>query len=885
MKTKIAVVDISSFIFRAFFAVRPLSAPDGTPVNAVHGVLSMLLKLLSEYRPTHVVLARDLRGGSFRNELYKEYKANRGAPPDDLIPQFALIEQLMEHLKLPNIAMKNYEADDVIGSIAVQWKDQFDEIDIISGDKDLMQFVGGNIKMVDTQKGKTYGRDEVFTKMGVYPEQMLDYLSMVGDASDNIPGMKGIGAKGAAKLLGQYQTLKNCIEHRDEFTNKRVKNAFFEHVEDAQLSAKLVAIVEDLELPLNAQETEYQFAPDEKLLIFLRELGLKSFVSKIEKMREDESMAEAQDEAASVEIMRESYFDKFVFDLLDEGGWSALCVEVDKVSDIFMVADYSSTYEVSFLALHIGGEKSYIIKGEDQNFINKIFSYIWSNSKNKIISYDIQRDLLYALENNIEMKASSYSIGQAHFIAHSTGKNVVESLVPHYLQEDVFSLGRGEKIGEVEDATLKRFWGERVSAMPNIFEQVQNSLAEKELDRIYNDFDAPLFMILAKIEQAGVLINSPFFNDIKKIFDERITKIKNNIFEITGEEINLKSPKQVSTLLFEKLSLPVIKKTKTGFSTDSDVLEQLKEHSEVPAHILEFREIEKLLSTYVNVIPEIVWKDQRVHSHFNLNVAATGRLSSTNPNLQNIPVRSANGKLIRKGFVAKPGSILLSADYSQVELRLLAHFSEDEVMMDAFNSGKDIHAQTAAEVEGIALDQVSSAQRAKAKAVNFGLMYGQSAFGLAGSLGISRAEAKEYIQFYFERFGKIRGYLDSLKEFAHKNGFVETMHGRKRFISDIHSSNRTVRAMAERVAINSPVQGTAADIIKLAMINIDKKMSEYKLTSKMLLQVHDELIFEVPDSEIDQMRTLVKSEMESVVELKVPLTVDMGLGVNWFDLK
>jgi DNA polymerase-1 len=418
-----------------------------------------------------------------------------------------------------------------------------------------------------------------------------------------------------------------------------------------------------------------------------------------------------------------------------------------------------------------------------------------------------------------------------------------------------------------------------------ISSQVEELITEKDLLDIYKQIDAPLFKVLSEMEREGILINKNFFSDLKNDFESRLNKIEQDIFTASGSEINLKSPKQVGELLFEKLNLPVIKKTKTGFSTDSEVLVKLKEFSDIPALILEFRELEKLLSTYVKVIPEIVWRDGRVHSHFNLNIAATGRLSSVNPNLQNIPVRSTNGKLIRKGFVAKPGHLLMSCDYSQVELRLLAHFSEDEVMIQAFKENKDIHAQTAAEVENIPLEKVSTEQRARAKAVNFGLMYGQSAFGLASALGISRSEAKDYINFYFERFGKVKGYLDSLKEFARQHGYVETMHGRKRFIPDINSQNRTVKAMAERVAINSPVQGSAADIIKLAMINISKRLADQNLLSKMLLQVHDELIFEVPDTELSKMKELVRQEMESVVELKVPLKVDMGIGVNWFDVK
>ncbi len=882
---KLAVVDISSFIFRAFFAVRPLHAPDGTPVNAVYGVLSMLFKLLGDYRPTHVVLARDLRGGSFRNEMFEEYKANRSEPPEDLVPQFALIEKLIEVLELPNIAVENYEADDVIGSIVTQWKDKFDEIGIISSDKDLMQFIGDNIKMVDTQKGIEYGREEVFKKLGVYPEQIVDYLSMVGDTSDNIPGMKGIGAKGAAKLLAEYGTLENCIANRDKLKNKRVQNAFAEFVDDALVSKKLVSIVTNLPLPLEVEKSEYKFRPTTALMNFLQELGLKSFIKKIEDIYAEELRASASEDEFIVE--RESQLNQGCAQFVTEKNIIQLSELIKQVDRVFIFSNYTQNYQLDSLAIGIGPEQIYVfdLRNQDNSLALQVLTEVWRETSLEVVAFDVQNDLLFALLNNCTIKAKYFSISQAHFVVNSGGKNSLDFLTEFYLQETLPHLGKGERLADLLDVAYLDYLSSRVMSLFLIVPKVQELLEQKELLPIYKKFDAPLFLILAKMEKLGVLINQGFFKELEQRFSLKLAQIEEHIFKAAGCEINLKSPKQVSELLFNRLNLPVIKKTKTGYSTDSSVLEQLKEFSDIPALILDYREIEKLLSTYVKVIPQIVWEDGRVHSHFTLNVAATGRLSSVNPNLQNIPVRSENGKLIRRGFVARPGTVLLSADYSQIELRLLAHFSEDSVMVNAFLADQDIHAQTAAEVEQVPLDQVTSEQRSRAKAVNFGLMYGQSAFGLAGSLGISRQAAKEYIEFYFARFGQVKAYLDSLKEFANDHGYVETMHGRKRFIPEIHSKNKTIRAMAERVAINSPIQGTAADIIKLAMIKIDQRLASEQLQAKLILQVHDELIFEVPDSELNIVKTIVRTEMESIVDLKVPLKVDMGIGVSWFDLK
>ncbi|WP_127717746.1 DNA polymerase I [Halobacteriovorax sp. HLS] len=880
-KNRLIIVDISSFIFRAFYAIRVLHSPEGVPVNAVHGVLSMLLKLLSKYQPTHILMARDTSGGSFRNELYDQYKANRSAPPEDLIPQFDLIKQLLDHMGLPSSTVDGVEADDLIGSACVQWKDEFDEILIASGDKDLMQFIGGNIKMLDTMKDKIFDREGVFEKMGVYPEQIVDYLSMVGDASDNIPGMKGIGAKGAAKLLEEHGSLDKCIELKDTFKGKKLTSAFSEYLEDGLLSKSLVQIKVDVDLGLSPQESQFSFYPEDSLFTFLKGLGFKSALLKLEDMKFAHHQAQqggqfvATDPEVKIEIAP-----------LDDS--VIIQLEASKIVGIDFQFSSNNPHDLEVLALSasIENNKAFHVKGPDAN---ELAIKLLSSSQLNLATVDYKSVLYFSFLNEFEINAVIFDSVQAQFVCNPGEKNTLEYLSEKYTGSGVEGFDKKmATVQENDDETISKVSASRAHALFRIHKLQEEELLEKELMNLYTDIDNRLTPVLAKMEYTGVHINDNFFQEYEKELQIKIDDIQQKINEFSEKPVNINSPKQVGAFLFDELGLPVGKKTKTGYSTDSSVLEDLasKNISEVPALILEYREVGKLQSTYVKAIPLL--KNSvtgRIHTHLNQNIAATGRLSSTDPNLQNIPIRSENGRRIRKGFIAGPGKLLLAADYSQVELRLLAHFSKDKTMIEAFKKGIDIHKRTASEIMGVPLEDVQSSDRSKAKAVNFGLMYGQSSFGLASALKISRKEAKDYITNYFERFSRVKAYLDELKEECEKTGYSITLKGRKRYLADIHSTNRTIKANAERIAINSPIQGTAADIIKIAMINIQAIMEKENLKSKMILQVHDELIFEVVEEELEQMKTILKEGMENVVSLEVPLDVDMGIGVNWYDLK
>jgi DNA polymerase I len=867
---RLVVIDVSNFIFRAFFAIRPLTAPDGTPVNAVYGVLSMLHRLIVDMKPTHVLCARDTKDPSFRKELFENYKANRSEPPDDLIPQFTLIDELLEKLHLPSLALSGFEADDVIGSVVTQLEKDFDEVLIASGDKDLMQFVNDRVKMLDTMKEKTYGPQDVEDKMGVPPSQIVDYLSIIGDTSDNIPGIPGIGPKGASALLKQFSTLEEVLAGASEVKAKRTSELLKEHADLARLSKKLVQIKCDIKLPFSANDLSFEFRPDNDLSLFLNRLGFKSFLAKIGPIKEEKNAGVLEDSRKLADLKTANDLTNFL----------------NKAkSEVFVYPIFTEDLSPFAVTQAIGiGHKSGL--GVWINPDEKKLWTILSDSKLHIIAWDLKPIWIRFLRFHASITTGE-DLSQMSFVIAPDSRHDLDTL-----NREVFGTGLSELESQAQGDLLtpqvdSNAVAQRLQILEAGHKKLQEKLKELNLEAPYKELDLPLLEVLARMELKGITLDVDYFHKLSQEFSIETEKIEKEVEALAGHPINLKSPKQISQLLFEELSLPVIKKTKTGYSTDADVLEELAamKTNPIPEMLLRYREIEKLNSTYAKVLPTLVAEDGRLHTHFRPANAATGRLSSDNPNLQNIPVRTESGRRLRKGFVAAKGKILLAADYSQVELRILAHFTEDPVMLQAFADDKDIHIQTAAEIFDIDIKSVTKEQRSSAKAINFGLMYGQTGFGLSNTLKISQSEARDYIKMYFQRFGRVKGYLDSLKEFAEKNGYAETMFGRKRFLPEIQSQNRQVKSMAERIAINSPIQGTAADIIKLAMIQLQKDLLDKKLDAQLILQVHDELILELPPSELEEVSELVKTRMENAVKLRVPLNVDMGSGSNWFELK
>lgn len=874
---KLIIVDISNFIFRAFFAIRPLHNPEGVPVNAVYGVLSMMYNLITKYQPTHILIARDTKEGSFRKDIYPEYKAHRTEPPDDLVPQFALVDDLIRLLNLPEIKASNYEADDIIGSVACQWKKDFDEILIASGDKDLMQFVDGPVKMLDTMKEKIYSREDVKDKMGVYPEQIVDYLSLIGDTSDNIPGVAGIGPKGAQNLIEEFGTLENILANIEGIKNKRNQNALQSNKDKAILSKELVKIVTDLKLKFSYDETSYRLQLSSELEEFLNKMGFRTWLSKLSeyKPKEITQTPPVKEQKEERKVQRWS-----LSDLKKQ-------IAGEEVIAISHICDDELDQRLCWRGTVVATKKATgfipLSSQEAKTFID-----IVHEAHALVVCYQSKPILQLAFMTGVSPDFKYFDLAQAHFILNPEYRHDLGTITEEFLgvRLPVATKGQKDLFGESEEELMSQ--GERAEALLSLYPLLRDKLKEMDVERPYVELDIPLIKVLAAMELEGVALDISFYKELEAEFSKQIDQIEKEVFEVAGDKINLRSPKQVGELLFEKLGLPVIRKTKTGYSTDAEVLNELAamNASPIPEYLLRYREIEKLLSTYVKALPTMVNSEtKKIHTHFQPSNAATGRLSSDNPNLQNIPVRTENGRRLRRGFIPSKGNVLLSADYSQVELRLLAHFSQDNNMLDAFRHDRDIHRQTAAEVFEVPLDQVTKEQRSAAKGINFGLMYGQTSFGLSQALHISQGEAKKYITSYFQKFQSVKSYLDHLKESAEEKGYAETLFGRKRNLPDIKSTNRQIKAMAERVAINSPIQGTAADIIKLAMINIFRIMNERGLKSKMILQVHDELIFDVVPEELEEMKVLVQEQMEGAVSLSVALKVEMGVGNNWYDLK
>lgn len=871
---RLIIIDLSNFIFRAFFAIRPLHAPDGTPVNAVYGVLSMLYNMIQKHKPTHILIARDTKEGSFRKELFPEYKAHRTEPPDELIPQFAIVDELVEVLKIPEMRLPRYEADDIIGSVAVQWKNSFDEILIASGDKDLMQFVDGPVKMLDTMKDKIYSRVDVKDKMGVYPEQIVDYLALIGDSSDNIPGVPGIGPKGAQGLLEDFGTLEKILENVPQIKNKRCQTALTENRNLALISKELAKIVTNLDLKHSVSETAYQIKVDDQVEQFLEKVGFRSWLAKLSDFKVKPTIEKKVLPKRETQNFKVWSMDQLRAALKDAEVAAISHVCEDDMDQMICWKGFAIATTNSAGFVEINGN------------LKEIFE-IFNTSKALIVCYQTKILLQQVMNSGLNIEFKYFDLAQAHFIINPEFRHDFDTLMEEFLGHKLEAVSTQTDLFGINDAEIN-YHCKRSQAILDLHPILREKMHELSVERPYDELDIPLIKVLSSMELEGIHLDAKFYKDLENDFSRQIDEIETKIFEVAGDRINLRSPKQVGELLFEKLNLPVIRKTKTGYSTDAEVLAELNslKLSPIPELLIQYREIEKLLSTYVKALPQMIHpKTGKIHTHFQPSNAATGRLSSDHPNLQNIPVRTENGRKLRKGFIASPGRILLSADYSQVELRLLAHFSQDQYMLQAFKNHLDIHRQTAAEVFGVPLDHVTKDMRSFAKAINFGLMYGQTSFGLSQALRISQTEAKKYITTYFQKFHSVKSYLDSLKEKAEQTGYAETLFGRKRALPDIKSTNRQIKAMAERMAINSPIQGTAADIIKLAMINIQNIIQTKKLKSKMVLQVHDELIFDVVPEELDLMKKMVVEEMEGAVNLTVPLKVDMGFGPNWYELK
>jgi DNA polymerase-1 len=884
--SKILLVDGTNSLYRAFFAIPPLRAPDGTPTNAAYGFVNMLIKVIREEVPDRVIVVFDARGPTFRHELYDAYKANREAQPEDLTIQFPIVRELVDAYRIPVISVPEFEADDVIATL-VERAPEDAQISIVSTDKDLMQLVSDRVTLLDGVKDRRYGPSEVEERFGVRPDHILDLRALVGDPSDNIPGVKGIGEKGAAKLIAEWGSLENLIEHRAEIKATRARNALDSQLEEARLSKLLSTLRTDAPVPTELDEESLQ-PPDRVALRALFErLG---FVRLVEAIDADGDVAVPRRPETPVAVRRVD----------DATSLDAVLAELRALPMIPLICvlgeNAPMSCDVIGLAFALDGDRAaYLAIGADSGELSMEFvadrlrplfegadARAWS-------ACDAKQIQIVFGECGLELPTPAFDLGIASQLLDPAGANSPSALAQRELGRKLASwedlAGRGAKAVPARELLTEDVadWAARqVCALCSLHEVLVERLERDGLSTLCDAVELPLTGVLASMHRTGVRIDEPLLGELSEEWGLRLEAIEAKIYELAGEPFLVSSPKQLQKILFEKLKLPPIKKTKTGYSTDESVLVQLASKHDLPAEILAYRRLAKLRSTYVDALPPLVNPATgRIHPTFHQLGAATGRLSAADPNVQNIPIRSEEGIRIREAFIPSAGKVLLSADYSQVELRILAHFSKDQSLVDAFERGDDIHRRTAAEVAGIDLDDVSDDQRAHAKAVNFGIIYGLSAFGLANQLRIASADAQETIDAYFARYRGVRAFIDESIETARERGFVQTLLGRRRYLPDLASRNRTLRQAAERMAVNTVIQGTAADLIKKAMVDLAPAIDEADLGAEMILQVHDELVFEIPPVEVDALTALVVERMEGVWPLRVRLRVDVGVGANW----
>jgi len=882
-KNNFYIIDGNSYIYRAFYAIRGLSTSSGLPTNAVFGFANMLLKVIKDKAPDRLAIVFDPKGPTRRHGEYKEYKAHRPPMPKDLVPQIPYIHKLVEAFRIPVFVIEGQEADDVIATLARKAEPRGMEITIVTGDKDILQLVGPHIKVYDTLKEKVYEPRDVEERFSVPPDRVVEIMGLMGDAADNIPGVPGIGEKTAQVLIKQYRTIDNLLAHTHEITKPKLKQSLIEHADLARLSRELAILRSDVPIEIDYEDLKLKAPDSPALLKIFKELEFTALLKHvIQEPEPDVDYHTVLDEQVFQDLMSTlASSEEFCFDT-ETTSLDPMQAELVGVS--FAVRPHQAYY-VPVSHSYPGAPKQISL-----DIVLGALKPIMGNPAIRKIGQNIKYDLLVLGHYGLKVKGISFDTMIASYLLNP-GKpsHGMDALALEYLSYKTITYaevtGSGKKqigFADVDVQTATRYSGEDADITLRLKETLAPLLREQNLERLFLDMEMPLMEVLADMERIGVKINADFLKLMSTKLGSEMAGIEKTIYELAGTEFNINSPKQLAEILFVKLGLTPTKKTKTGFSTNVDVLEELAPVHPLPAEILKYRTLAKLKSTYIDALPLMINpKTGRLHTSLNQTVTATGRLSSSEPNLQNIPIRTDVGREIRQAFIAERGAILLSADYSQIELRVLAHMSGDPALIKTFQNNEDVHTRTASEIFGLTPEEITAEMRRKAKAVNFGIIYGISAFGLAQDIGVSNAEAKRYIDNYFARYPRVREFIDHTITEAKKNGYVSTLFGRRRFIPELASSSVAVRNFGERMAINTPIQGTAADLIKLAMINIQKRLSRKDLRSQMILQVHDELVFEVPDREIDKMKTLVREEMEGVLTLSVPIRVDMGMGKNW----
>ncbi|MBA3753287.1 MAG: DNA polymerase I [Nitrospira sp.] len=871
------LIDGSAYIYRAFFALPPLSNSKGLQTNAVYGFTTMMLKVLRDHRPDYVAVVFDEKGPTHRHEAFKEYKAQRPPMPQGMSAQIPYIHRVVEALALPVIRQEGYEADDLIGTLGRKAEAEGLDVAIVTSDKDMFQLLTPKTRIYDPVKDKWFSESDSQARFGVEPARVVEIMGLMGDATDNIPGVKGIGEKTAVKLITQFDTIEKLLGRIEEVTPVKTKNLLLEQGENARMSRRLATIQMDCPIEFVSAEFRAKAPHTETLVALLRELEFMTLAKAFQGDTPEQNRLGSDIEALQDDAMARSFLTR----RQPEDMLSVTCV---------LTGETGVLAEVRGCALGLPDGDTALVQGEAGSWPRPITAFLRDATKPKAV-HDLKPALVALRRQAVDMQGPYFDTMVADYLlnpnrrAHSL-EAVAMDLLGYQLGAEAGDPAdrKASSLFDVDESLVRRT-GEAAAVTAKVAPMLRERLAEQGSLALFQDVEMPLVPVLAEIERNGFLLDVEGLYGLSKELERELEQMVKAIYRLAGGEFNIGSPKQLATVLFETLGLKPLRKTKTGYSTDEDTLTQLAAQHDIPAQILNYRTLTKLKSTYVDALPQLVNSEtKRLHTSLNQTVASTGRLSSTDPNLQNIPVKGDYGLRIREAFIAPTGHHLLCADYSQVEPRILAHLSQDPRLLQVFEQGEDIHMATAMEIFNLPAAQVTRDMRRTAKSVVFGIVYGISPFGLASNIGVSQADAKKYIETFFEKFAAVRALMDRNIDDGKTKGYTTTILGRRRPIPELQSGDQAQRGAGERIAVNSPIQGSAADLIKVAMINVHKRLQGELPRCKMILQVHDELIFEVPDQELEQAKQLVKQEMEATgtkLGLSVPLKVDLGIGCNW----
>jgi DNA polymerase-1 len=881
-RPKLVLVDGSNYLFRAFYAIRELSNSKGFPTNAIYGFTTMLMKLLRDQAPDCIAIAFDVKAPTFRHEAYADYKATRRAVPDTLIPQIPYVKEVVRGLNIPILEMPGLEADDIIGTIACRQAAEGMDVVIVSGDKDLMQLVSDHVVMIDTMKDKTYDVAAVKERFGVAPEKVVEILGLMGDVSDNIPGVPGIGPKGALRLIEQFGGIEEILAHPEKIHNLKTREAILRHVDQARLSRELARIRTDAEFPFDPEACRRREPDRERLIALFNEFEFSSLLQELkiggEEAAGNHRIVRTQEELEAL-VVRLGQVREFALDPI------LSAAEAMRASLVGLAVSPASGEAYYLPAAHEDGSPQLSVAA----VLNALAPFLADPEKAKH-GHDLKTAFIVLAESGVPLTGLGCDTMVASYLLNPARHSfeLADTVLDHLSRQIPVAkevVGSGAKAIPFTAIAVEKaadYACRRADAVLGLAAELSDKIAAADMKELFAAVEMPLVSVLAAMERKGVLLDRALLKTMSLEIEQLLALSEEKICLLAGERFNINSPKQLQAILFDKLGLPRGRKTKEGYSTDVDVLSSLALSHEIPAEILAYRGMVKLKSTYIDALPEMIHpRTGRVHTSYNQTVAATGRLSSSNPNLQNIPIRTLEGKRIRQAFIAPTGWVIVSADYSQIELRVLAHLSGDEALLDAFTTGEDIHSRTASDIFGVFPEMVNADMRRQAKVINFGVLYGMSAFGLAKELNITQKLGQAYIDGYFQKYAKVREYLDGLLAQARREGYVTTLLKRRRYLPEINSPQPSVRQFAERMAINAPIQGTAADLIKVAMVRIFRRLAGEGFAAAMIMQVHDELVFEAPVAEREELMDLVRKEMEGVLKLEVPLPVEIAAGKNW----